>query len=125
MIRGNNKKCPFGLSIPDGCKCIGGLESQMITTKDSDFAAIEHNKEMALLGRGHCKYANIIFEKKNLVNCSFSEQGEQASNIPLDGSPNYPHIYIGNETRATGTYPEPYYPDDNIRSIYYGLVQVV
>lgn len=48
---------------------------------------------------------------------------EDSENIPLDGSPLYPRIYIGDSAQPLmGQFPESEYVDDNISRTYMGLL---
>lgn len=137
MIRGKTKKCPFGLNITDGCKSAGSHIFKMIPVESSDDEdAKEYNYRVLLavsLDESYenidkeCAYADLILEDRNAVDCKYGDQINfgAAGNIPLNGSPIYPHMYVGNTTRSTQSYPLSYYSDDNIRSIYYGLISLL
>ena len=134
MIRGKIKNCPFGLPITDGCKSAGNSIFKMIPIEsEEDKAHMEYNYRVFLADtdtngtHSQCPFADLILEKKEAVECSFGEQinSSTSTNIPLEGSPIYPHLYVGNTTRSLQSYPLPYYSDDNIRSVYYGLISLL
>jgi hypothetical protein len=132
MIRGKVKNCPFGLPITDGCKSVGTSIFKMIPIEDGEEeSSKEYNYRVYLAdaegGHEKCPFADLILEKKEAVECSFGEQinSSTSTNIPLEGSPIYPHLYVGNTTRSLQSYPLPYYSDDNIRTVYYGLISLL
>ena len=76
MIRGKTHHCPFGLSIPGGCKAAGGSVSgsrsaaiskmQVIDIKDEDLEeVIDSNIEILLAVEepDRCPFADMIIEK--------------------------------------------------------------
>jgi len=136
MIRGKIKTCPFGLDITKSCKEVGKSIFKMIpvdlSEKEED--AIEYNYRVVLAEslnesyvKEKCAYADIIIDQENCVDCKYNESGitDVSGNVGLNGSPIYPHMYIGNTTRPTESYPKSYYSDDNSRTIYYGLVSLL
>lgn len=131
MLRGKIKTCPFGLQIPGGCKSVGKSVFEMIPLNSEDAEAYkEYNQRIFVLNSEEgnaCPYANLILEKKKSVDCKFGEttSNSNSANIPLDGSPIYPHMYVGNTSNPTHSYPLPYYADDNIRTVYYGLISLL
>lgn len=144
MIRGKLHKCPFGLSIPFGCKSAGGCASKdevaairlmdPISDYDEEYAEeiIESNLDILLLVEKpqKCIYADKIFKKSKSVDCKFDEEGKE---VPvgidgLNGSPNYPHIMVGQMPKAQYSYPKEYndyYSDDNNTNIYYGIYSLI
>ena len=136
MIRGKIKNCPFGLDIAESCKTVGSSIFKMIPIDLSEKSedATEYNYRVVLAESlnddyvpGKCAYADIIMDSENCVDCKYSESGasDVAGNVALNGSPIYPHMYVGNTTRPTESYPQSYYSDDNSRTIYYGLVSLL
>jgi hypothetical protein len=129
MIRGKNKSCPFGLPIPDACKCAG---ESVLTMKpisdDSDESDKEYNYQVFLSfnEETECPFADMIMENKNAVDCKYNPQDHRkmSGNSFVSGSPIYPNIYIGN-SKSYQSYPVNYYSDDNIRSIYYGITSLI
>lgn len=132
MIRGKTQNCPFGLPIPDGCKSAGNSIFKMIPVeKDEEEKHSEYNYRVYLAdleeNEGPCPYADLVLDKKNAVDCSYNEQinAKNSTNVALQPSPIYPHLYVGNTTRSLQSYPLPYYSDDNIRTVYYGLISLL
>ena len=144
MIRGKLHKCPFGLSIPFGCKSAGGCASdnegpaislmEPISNYDEEYAEeiIENNLDILLLVEDpkKCIYADKIFKRSKSVDCKFDEEGKEvAVGIDgLNGSPNYPHIMVGQMPKAQYSYPKEYndyYSDDNNTNIYYGIYSLI
>jgi len=136
MIRGKIKSCPFGLDITESCKTVGKSIFKMIPVELSEKTddAVEYNYRVVLAeslnedyAPDKCAYADAILEKENCVDCKYNESGvsDVAGNVGLNGSPIYPHMYVGNTTRPTESYPQSYYSDDNSRTIYYGLISLL
>lgn len=143
MIRGKLHKCPFGLSIPIACNNIGGLFKDgksainsmiPIDPEDSEDAEdiMRHNiDQLFLISKpGRCPYADRIFDEKKSVDCKYDEYSEEipAGSAGLEGSPNYPHIMVGQMPKAQYGYPKgysDYYADDNSANIYYGIYGLI
>jgi hypothetical protein len=129
MIRGKNKQCPFGLPIPDACKCIGNsIFSLKKINEDSTESDKEENYEVFLSidEKTECPFADLIMEKRGAVDCKWTpgEHKRLSGNSFVSGSPIYPNLYIGN-SKSYQSYPVNYYSDDNIRSIYYGIISLI
>jgi hypothetical protein len=144
MIRGKLHKCPFGLSIPFGCKSAGGCLPDTDTSAvrfmqpiselpDEELdEAIESNLDLLFLVEepSACTYADKIMKDKKSVDCKYDEDGKQTP-VGIDGingSPNYPHIMIGQMPKAQYSYPKEYndyYSDDNNTNIYYGIYSLI
>jgi len=131
MIRGKYKSCPFGLPITGGCNCIGeSIFELKPITKKSTKEDKEANYEVFLMleddSKGKCYFADLVLDDKNAVDCRYNlEDFHKASgNSFVSGSPIYPNLYIGT-SKSSGTYPIGTYGDDNIRSVYYGLVGLI
>tara|TARA_B100000131_G_scaffold322185_1_gene375291 strand:+ start:8577 stop:9005 length:429 start_codon:yes stop_codon:yes gene_type:complete len=141
MIRGKTHHCPFGLSIPGGCKSAGGSVSgsnsaavsqmQVIDVKDDDLEeVIDSNIEILLAVEepGRCPFADMIIEDREAVDCKFDESlsSMPAGNVGLNGSPLYPHTFVGNMSEAQYGYPLDHYSDNNeSRNVYYGLYSLI
>ena len=129
MIRGKYKTCPFGLPIPDACKCAGKSVFSMKRIKDdSSKEDKEYNYQvfLSLEEESECPFADLILEKKDAVDCKYNpeEHSKMSGNSFVSGSPIYPNLYIGN-SKSYQSYPVNYYSDDNIRSIYYGIISLI
>jgi hypothetical protein len=129
MIRGKSKPCPFGLPIPEACKCIGNaIFSLKRINSNSTNEDKESNYEvfLSLNEKSECPFADLIMEKKGAVDCKWNpeEYKKLSGNSFVSGSPIYPNIYIGN-SKSYQSYPVNYYSDDNIRSIYYGIISLI
>tara|TARA_A100001011_G_scaffold371841_1_gene429617 strand:+ start:621 stop:1049 length:429 start_codon:yes stop_codon:yes gene_type:complete len=141
MIRGKAHSCPFGLSVPGGCKSAGGFlpESDVpavsqMTSVDPDSETVQEdvdsNMELLLSIQEplQCPFADMIFEKKKAVDCKYDEAlgSMPAGNVGLNGSPLYPHTFVGNMSEAQYGYPLDYYSDNNeSRNVYYGLYSLI
>jgi len=129
MIRGKYKTCPFGLPIPDACKCAGKSVFSMKRIKDdSSKEDKEYNYQvfLSLEEESECPFADLILEKKDAVDCKYNPEDykKMSGNSFVSGSPIYPNLYIGN-SKSYQSYPVNYYSDDNIRSIYYGIISLI
>lgn len=129
MIRGKSKPCPFGLPIPEACKCIG---NSIFSLKRINSESTKEDKEsnyevfLSLNEKSECPFADLIMEKKEAVDCKWNpeEYRKLSGNSFVSGSPIYPNLYIGN-SKSYQSYPVNYYSDDNIRSIYYGIISLI
>jgi hypothetical protein len=129
MIRGKYKACPFGLPIPDACKCAGNSVFSMKRIKDdSSKEDKEYNYQvfLSIEEESECPFADLILEKKGAVDCKYNPEDyrKMSGNSFVSGSPIYPNLYIGN-SKSYQSYPVNYYSDDNIRSIYYGIISLI
>jgi len=129
MIRGKYKTCPFGLPIPDACKCAGKSVFSMKRIKDdSSKEDKEYNYQvfLSIEEESGCPFADLILEKKDAVDCKYNPEDyrKMSGNSFVSGSPIYPNLYIGN-SKSYQSYPVNYYSDDNIRSIYYGITSLI
>lgn len=129
MIRGKHKNCPFGLPIPDACGTVGeSILSMTSISKELDDDKKEYNYQIFLTTKecGKCPFADLILKEKGAVDCKYNPEDHRkmSGNSFVSGSPIYPNLYIGN-SKSYQSYPVNYYSDDNIRSIYYGLVGLV
>jgi hypothetical protein len=129
-------RCPFGLPINVGCKCAGGLAgntevsaiSLMNPLDLSDDEETTLNENIDILNEvsnpERCPFADKIF--KNKVDCKFSYNTNFVSNqIPINGSPEYPSLMVGNNSVPGFGHPTHEYSDNNNAQIYYGLISLV
>lgn len=92
--RDGTPACPFGLSIPQGCKFVGEAVLEM-SSRPVDH---KHNRRIYNKKRTHCEcpYALQIVESENSVQCSF---GTINSKLPhwkqFRSSPYYPKLWQG------------------------------
>lgn len=111
-----NEKCPFGLPIPFGCKCVGELIERM-SPEESSF---ENNENILLLDNvgEQCPYANSILEDNEMVECHYDE-----GDTGLNPSPFYRKVLDDAPTMSgLNTPPIGYYADNNFQgSTYYGI----
>jgi len=131
MIRGKSKSCPFGLPITEGCKRIGdSIFTLKRVTANSTKEEKEFNYQVFLTmddeEKKPCPHADLIMGKKGAVDCKWDPETHQkmSGNTFVSGSPIYPNLYIGT-SKSNETYPIGTYGDDNLRTIYYGLVGLV
>lgn len=118
-IRGNDldEKCPFGLSIPEGCKCAGESIERLCpleSVEESDDrmpikrdAITKMNKKVFFYTQSgqSCKYNRGVIKQKEKVNCDYGDTAEGLEVPPLEGSPFYPRIQSGAD--FTGLYSAP------------------
>ncbi len=134
MIRGRTKKCPFGLDIPEGCRCAGSSVNIMTQVdgsgEDNALKVIDSNYDIMFSTDdiSNCIFADAIIDDKNIVECKFDSNHERkpAGNIGLNGSPHYPHIFSGNAPKIDSAFPVRNYVDDNYNNnAYYGLFSII
>jgi hypothetical protein len=130
MIRGRAKKCPFGLDIPEGCRCAGSAVNMMTQVDnlkgDDAIMAVDENYDIMLSIEepDSCIHADVIIDEKEIVECKFDEDRKMApaGTMGLNGSPHYPHIFSGNAPKVDSAFPVKNYVDDNYNNnAYYGL----
>jgi hypothetical protein len=129
MIRGKNKPCPFGLPIPEACKCIG---DSIFTLKKISSKSTKEDKEhnyqvfLTLDSKESCPFADLVMDSKGAVDCKYNpeEHKRMSGNSFVSGSPIYPNLYIGN-SKSYQEYPVGRYSDDNSRNIFYGIISLI
>lgn len=141
MIRGLLQKCPFGLPIPKGCRCAGGVANGTEVTAISLMTEIDINSDdedvlkdnLTALSQveypAKCPYADRLFKDSNKVDCKYDGQNiEFVSNqLPLNGSPEYPALIVGNSSIPGFSQPPEDYSDNNNnnRTVYYGIYSLI
>lgn len=134
VIRKNEvDSCPFGLSIPDGCKNAGEAIDKMApvdilgpTSSPEEQAEIAKANNHILKWKGSgqpCKYAGQILEGKQAVECNWdTEAAGDTQHATLRGSPFYYKHFSGIGLDGLYSYPLGYYSDNSIdRGMYYGM----
>lgn len=139
MIRGLLKKCPFGLPIPIGCKCAGGIADGVEVSAISLMTPIDYDSEESeeLLNQNLealeqviepeiCQYADSISDSGK-VDCKFDDQNPNfvSNQFSLNGSPEYPALTIGNSPSPGFGQPPHDYSDNNNRTVYYGIYSLI
>jgi hypothetical protein len=129
MIRGKYKSCPFGLPIPEACKCIGdSIFTLKKISNDSAKEDKEYNYQVFLTieSKEPCPFADLVMDKKGAVDCKYNpeEYKRMSGNSFVSGSPIYPNLYIGN-SKSYQEYPIGRYSDDNSRNIFYGIISLI
>ena len=109
IIRENEEKiCPFGLNIPDGCSMAGKLVDKMTMIEGQDISdedkktIIQANTRVMMLSdepKCKCKFANYIFKKENgenegKVECNYGDSGQGLGVVPF-GTTEPLHQYLG------------------------------
>lgn len=137
MIRKDNEDaCPFGLSIPFGCKSAGELVDKMapITVMGED--STEEEKQSIIAANNHllkwkspgtpCKYADKIIGSKDAVECDWgTNTAGEAGGAALEGSPWYYKHFSGIGLDGLYSYPLGYFSDDSIdRGMYTGMFSI-
>lgn len=140
MIRGFLKKCPFGLPIPTACECAGGIakgtelsaiQIMSVIDNDSEYAEEDLEDNLLLLSDidepAKCPYAESIFIKNKKVECNFNESNSNlaTNQLPLNGSPEYPSLMVGNSSIPGFGQPPEDYSDNNNRTVYYGIYSLI
>lgn len=126
MIRKDEEDgCPFGLSIPLGCKNVGELINKMAPldvmgedTTEEERQAIRNANYHLLKWKSPgspCKYADKIITSKNSVECDFgTNTAGDAGVTALEGSPWYYHEFSGVGLDGLYTFPRGVYQDASI-----------
>jgi len=139
VIRSNSDDtCPFGLSIPTGCKLAGGNIDRMFPLEKLGSQATPEEKQkiaaantrlltMVVMGGGEtpaeCRYAANLFPEKEAVDCDHGDTAAgESSKGSLLGSPFYSHVFSGVGLDGLYSYPLGFYADSNIsRNLFYGI----
>ena len=136
VIRSNEEhSCPFGLSIPYGCKCVGELIVHMAPLEiledmsDEEKAEIARANKHLLMWKSpelRCIYAGKLFKDKEVVECNWNANDEGTSQRgALVGSPFYYKHFSGIGLDGLYSYPLGYYTDNSIdRGMYYGMYSI-
>lgn len=140
MIRGLLQKCPFGLPIPSACRCAGGIAEGTELSAISIMSPIDWNSEdssdileenleiLEQIGEPKkCPYLDRFFQDSNKVDCKFNESNINfvSNQLPLNGSPEYPSVMIGNSSTPGFGQPPHDYSDNNNRTVYYGIYSLI
>lgn len=140
MIRGLLQKCPFGLPIPRACKCVGGIAEGTDVSAIEIMSPIEWGSESAeddlednlevfgqVVEPKRCPYADKLFADSQKVDCKFDENNKSfvSNQLPLNGSPEYPSVMIGNSSVPGFGQPPHDYSDNNNRTVYYGIYSLI
>lgn len=138
MIRNNKSDpCPFGLSIPFGCKHAGNVIDNMAplalakSDEQQDRIKKANNRllQSELLDSAeepvHCKYSTKIIDIKEAVECNFTDVAPGMGTSPLFG-PAYNNEPMAPFTmNGLRTYPIGYSADYNIsRNLYFGIMSL-
>lgn len=91
------QRCPFGLSIPEGCQSAGAAIFDM-EPREAEFKQNKRIFEKFKEGE-KCPYAAQIMQKQGAVNCTFGTEVELRE-VPrlYRGSPIYPKLFEGFNT---------------------------
>lgn len=134
----NDSSCPFGLSIPNGCKIAGEAIDRMFPLEGLGLEATDDEKEKIIAANKRllswmvmnqttepqlCKYAGKLFPGRDAVDCNFGDTaaGQTASGTLL-GSPFYSQFFAGIGLDGLYSYPLGFYGDSNIsRNLFYGI----
>jgi hypothetical protein len=140
LIRGLLQKCPFGLPIPRACKCAGGLADGVDVAAIELMSPIDWNSESAqddlednlealdqVVSPKQCPYVDRLFTDSKKVDCKFNEVNADfvSNQFPLNGSPEYPSVMIGNTSIPGFGQPPHDYSDNNNRTVYYGIYSLI
>ena len=117
VIRSNSseKKCPFGLPIPEACQCAGDSVDRMSALEPDE--SYDKRKKMNRRVYVHhkngsrCPYADKIAAKKKVVHCDYNEFGEGVKDTPIAPSPFYPRIFTGLWNSGLYSHPVNYFSD--------------
>lgn len=141
IVRKNDADpCPFGLSIPFGCKYAGETVKNMAPTavlgedaSQEDIAKIAKANKRLMTWKltesaeepAPCPYAANTVEGKGAVVCSYNDTAPGVPPAPLLGSPFYSRVMSGIALDGLYTYPIGYYADYNIsRNLFYGIYSI-
>jgi len=128
--------CPFGLSIPFGCKHAGDIIDKLAPlkvvgedgTSEDRGRVIKANKKLftwRLMNSAEkpvqCKYASNVVKEKDAVVCNYEDAAPGIGPTPFLGSPFYSRVMSGIALDGLYSYPIGYYADYNIsRNLFYG-----
>lgn len=129
-IRGDTLKgCPFGLSIPNGCLCVGKAIHRMAPVVN-----VENEETIQKLKKANnivyayykteerCPFADKVFEDYNKVDCNFGDTAQGMKSTPFIGSPLYPQTFHGIGLDGLYGFPLGFYADNNeSRNLFFGL----
>ena len=141
VVRKNDADpCPFGLSIPFGCKYAGDIVDKMAPLKivgedgtDEDKERVRKANKKLLTWRlmesaeetKQCKYASNIVKDKDAVVCNYEDTAPGVGPAPFLGSPFYSRVMSGIALDGLYSYPIGYYADYNIsRNLFYGTYSI-
>jgi 8-oxo-dGTP pyrophosphatase MutT (NUDIX family) len=132
--------CPFGLSIPFGCKHAGDIINNMAPlTMAGEGAAPEDREKIAKANKKlytwrimesaekpqPCRYASSIMEGQEAVQCNYTDTAPGVGPAPFLGSPFYSRVMSGVGLDGLYSVPLGYYADYNIsRNLYYGIYSI-
>ena len=137
IIRSDDSEpCPFGLSIPFGCKNAGNIIRKMAPldilgddTEEEEQAEIAEANNHLLRWKNpqmRCRYAGKVFPKNDVVECNWdtNTMGVQEQGV-LRGSPFFYRHFSGIGLDGVFTYPLGYYTDNSIdRGMYQGMYSI-
>lgn len=128
----NEKSCPFGLPITEGCRHAGNTVLHMCPLESVSEGARERvqkaNRRLYVYYRANdrCLYAAGIVEQTGAVNCDFGDSGEGQHAPALEGSPMYTQTFSGMGVDGLHAFPLGMYSDNlPMRNIPYGLFSLV
>lgn len=132
--------CPFGLSIPFGCKNAGNIIDKMAplemagpdATDEERQKIAKANKKLftwRLMESAEepipCKYASSIMDNQDAVSCNYTDTAPGVGDVPLLGSPFYSRVMSGIALDGLYSVPVGYYADYNIsRNLFYGIYSI-
>ena len=132
--------CPFGLSIPFGCKHAGETIDKMAPLSIAgEDATLEEREKIAKANKKFytwqlmnstekpkpCKYAASIMDNQGAVDCNYSDTAPGVKGAPILGSPFYSRVMSGVGLDGLYSVPLGYYADFNIsRNLYYGIYSI-
>lgn len=114
----SEKKCPFGLPIPEACNCAGDSVNRMeeLVSDDTYDKVKKLNRRVYVHHKdgNRCPYADKIAQSKKAVHCDYGEFGEGVKDFPISPSPFYPRVFTGLWNSGLFSHPIDYFSD------YYG-----
>lgn len=112
FLRSNDDEgCPFGLPIPEACKCVGESIDRLCPLE-----SVKEDEEKEAIGKMNrkvyfytqegkkCKYSEGVLKDSDISNCNFGDVAEGLGSPVFEGSPFYAQLSSG---LFTGLYTSP------------------
>ena len=127
-----NKRCPFGLPITEGCHYAGASVSNMcpleFIPEEKRDRVVKANNRVYVYYKNDCRciYSAGIINKSQSVNCNFGDTAQGMHMPAMSGSPIYPQTFSGGGMDGLYGYPLGFYADNNeSRNLFTGLFSLI
>lgn len=127
--KNDSNKCPYGLSVPLACSCVGEAISRMtpldaVEDEDKKEALKKANGLVFLYHKdgAECPFADAILKKFDAVDCDWGDTAAGQKSVPIAGSPLYVRTMGGVGADGLHSFPAGMYSDNYpARNMFYGL----